>query len=163
MNVATILPRLNSNSSTTLLTQQAGIIGKASALYVDQLRKTPSLREVAWALLNRRLDSLVHEPNPDILFINNQTSDGSFSSSVVLTDALLHALIHGVSAFRHDSVGFYMRHDSVDDAQRVPEMSVTNVLEIIEELVPRLLAAYNDSLDEFWSTTIESFDELTGA
>lgn len=150
------------DSKSTDASRHRASIGELFALCMAQISKAPSLRDVARTHLSQRLKGVVATPNPDIFFINTRAMDGSISRSLSLTDALLQALIHGVSSLDDGPVDIYVHHDSVHEAHRVLNLSLAETLRVFGELVLSLPSAYKDLLDDFWAKNPQKFLGLPG-
>ena len=92
-------------STTEAITTVLGQLGEIFTQWHEHTRVAPSLRQVGHDLLSQLLPGSSVVNNPDVLFINTSSADRSLARSHSLTDALLHALTHGLVGHEGDDLG----------------------------------------------------------
>ncbi|WP_095102598.1 dermonecrotic toxin domain-containing protein [Pseudomonas sp. Irchel 3A5] len=115
----------------------------------------PNLRQAARTLIGKALLRAGVDYNPDILFLNQRTTDGSLLRSISLPDGMIQTLIDGVDASGSDLVALYTRHDTVDEAFLARHTDGEGLKAIFTYTSERLSDYYLDLLDEFWSQGIK--------
>jgi len=150
-------------STTEAVATALAQLGEVFTEWHEHTRTAPSLRQVAQDLLSHLLPESCIVRNPDVLFINSASDDGSLASSLSLTDALLQALIHGLAEFEGGNVKVYSRHDSLDEQHLVPALGGEFVLEVLTSAQEALPRYYKDRIDAFWSESLPLDGQEGGA
>ena len=150
-------------STTEAVATALAQLGEVFTEWHEHTRTAPSLRQVAQDLLSHLLPESCIVRNPDVLFINSASDDGSLASSLSLTDALMQALIHGLAEFEGGNVKVYSRHDSLDEQHLVPALGGEFVLEVLTSAQEALPRYYKDRIDAFWSESLPLDGQEGGA
>jgi len=154
MTDLSILSRLDADlagSTSEGITAALGRLGEVFSEWNEHARTAPVLRQVAHEVLSKLLPYSSAIKNPDILFINIQASDGTFASSISLTDALLQALTQGLAGFMREGIQVYSRPDSVQEADVAPGLEGLSFFEMLGNGLDALPNAYKDRIDVFWA------------
>ncbi|WP_296259481.1 dermonecrotic toxin domain-containing protein [Pseudomonas sp. UBA5706] len=128
------------------IAQQLTKLAQASSGCQQVLAQRQSLRGWASSLLRERIrHSRPHiglrVSNPDALFFNQRSADGSVSS-VAMTDLLIDAMRNLKPVTQAVGAGFHTRHATLDRAYALPDTQNTQLIEVINKLMPTLCAAY---------------------
>lgn len=160
MNDLSIASRFNSSSDLTSaqLSSSLARLCDASARADELLASVPTLRQAARSLIGAALVSTGGKHNPDVLFLNHRTAEGSLLRSNSLTDAMVQTLIDGVNIFDSDFAAVYTRHDTVDQAFLAKHTNDEALRKLLAGASESLPAHYLDLLDEFWSQGVKSPD-----
>ncbi|KFE57732.1 dermonecrotic toxin domain-containing protein [Pseudomonas syringae] len=142
------------SSSTEVIATALGQLGEVFTQWHEHTRTAPSLRQVGHDLLTLLLPESSVVKNPDVLFINTPSDDGSLARSLSLTDALLQTLTHGLAEFESGIVRVYSRHDSLDEQHHVSALEGELVLEVLGNALEALPRYYKDRMDAFWSESL---------
>lgn len=141
-------------STTEAITTVLGQLGEVFTQWHEHTRVAPSLRQVGHDLLSQLLPGSSVVNNPDVLFISTSSADSSLARSHSLTDALLHALTHGLAEFQSSNVQVYSRHDSLDEQHLVSVLEGELVFEVLTSALEALPRYYKDRIDAFWSEVL---------
>ncbi|WP_342654503.1 hypothetical protein [Pseudomonas sp. F3-2] len=152
MNDLSYKPAQTANLHASTLGDVTGQLAKlagASACCIDLMNNAPSLRAVAFDLLQGFLPRGTRISNPDSIFLNSATDSGVKSLS--LTDALLHGMIHGHAFLEEPGLQFYQRHDSVADLYRFSSDETKRITSAVRQLVDVLPARFEGQIHAFWN------------
>lgn len=160
MNDLSVTSRLtvdNSASSLAHLVQSIARLCDASAQAAELLLPMPSLLQTAQALMRAGLQGVMGDHNPDTLFINGRTTQGSLLSSVSLTQAMIQSLAGGPDDFDSGLFEVYTRHDTVDERYLAKHPTVQGLNALFAYAREHLITLYLHQLDEFWSQEVGDF------
>ncbi|PHN21173.1 dermonecrotic toxin domain-containing protein [Pseudomonas sp. ICMP 561] len=158
LSVASRFTSSGSVSSSSQISLSLGRLCEASAQAAELISSLPSLRQAARTLIGAALLKAGVDYNPDILFLNERTTDGSLLRSISLTDGMIQALIEGMDASHSDVVALYTRHDTVDEAFLARNIGGEGLKAIFTYTRERLSDHYLHLLDDFWSEGIKDPD-----
>lgn len=158
LSVASRFTSSGSVSSSSQISLPLGRLCEASAQAAELISSLPSLRQAARTLIRAALLKAGVDYNPDILFLNQRTTDGSLLRSISLTDGVIQTLIDGKDVSHNDFVALYTRHDTVDEAFLARNIDGEGLRAIFTYTRERLSDHYLHLLDEFWSHGIKAPD-----
>ncbi|UXZ95338.1 hypothetical protein K3169_23865 [Pseudomonas phytophila] len=158
LSVASRFTSSGSVSSSSQISFSLGRLCEASAQAAELISSLPGLRQAARTLIGAALLKAGVDYNPDILFLNERTTDGTLLRSISLTDGMIQTLIDGMDVSHSDLVALYTRHDTVDEAFLARNIDDEGLKAILTYTRERLSEHYLNELDEFWSQGIKDPD-----
>lgn len=132
------------------MTVQLAKLSAASVCCIELLNTIPSLHEVASEGLRSFLPAGSRISNPDVIFVNT-AGDAGGVKSISLSDALIHAMLHGADFLDDPKIGLYSRHDSIADALRYAPNEAARIRSVVRQLASTLPASFEGQVVAYWN------------